>query len=79
MNKKKDRLVIASLVAILAILLLLELVFVTPEGHVIWHTLPFSHAVMGILFSIIFILVAKPLLNKILMRSEHYYKDKGGK
>lgn len=74
MDKKKVYLV---LIAFIAVMVVIEVMFAHPHHHMIWNTVPGADILLGFAGAWILIFLAKIVMANLFQRKENYY-DEGG-
>ena len=77
MSKNKKR-VYLLLVAVMAVMVIIEVFFAHPHYHMIWNMVPGFDLILGFAGAWGLILLAKVAMAKLLQRDENYYDDKDG-
>lgn len=74
-NKKRVYLLLA---AVMAVMVIIEVIFAHPHYHMIWNVVPGFDLILGFAGAWGLILLAKVAMAKLLQRDENYYDDKDG-
>ena len=73
-NKKRVYLLLG---AVLAVMVVVEVLFAHPHYHMIWNRVPGFDLLIGFAGAWALILLAKVVMAKILQRDENYYESSG--
>ena len=73
-NKKRVYLLLG---AVMAVMVVVEVLFAHPHYHMIWNSVPGFDLLIGFAGAWVLILLAKVVMAKILQREENYYESSG--
>lgn len=73
-NKKRVYLLLG---AVMAVMVVVEVLFAHPHYHMIWNSVPGFDLLIGFAGAWALILLAKVVMAKILQRDENYYESSG--
>lgn len=73
-NKKRVYLLLG---AVMAVMVVVEVLFAHPHYHMIWNSVPGFDLLIGFAGAWVLILLAKVVMAKILQRDENYYESSG--
>ena len=73
-NKKRVYLLLG---AVMAVMVVVEVLFAHPHNHMIWNSVPGFDLLIGFAGAWVLILLAKVVMAKILQRDENYYESSG--
>ena len=73
-NKKRVYLLLG---AVMAVMVVVEVLFAHPHYHMIWNRVPGFDLLIGFAGAWALILLAKVAMAKILQRDENYYESSG--
>lgn len=73
-NKKRVYLLLG---AVMAVMVVVEVLFAHPHYHMIWNRVPGFDLLIGFAGAWALILLAKVVMAKILQRDENYYESSG--
>ena len=73
-NKKRVYLLLG---AVMAVMVVVEVLSAHPHYHMIWNSVPGFDLLIGFAGAWVLILLAKVVMAKILQRDENYYESSG--
>ena len=73
LNRKKVYIILA---AIMALMVIIEVLWAHPHHHMIWNTVPGFDLIIGFAGGWALIILAKIIMAKLLQREENYYDEK---